>query len=57
MPVLVINGIDDTSAGAPEPLADLLVDARAMTTAGNHAGVKDQAITHEAVVAFLHEHS
>jgi pimeloyl-ACP methyl ester carboxylesterase len=56
VPVLVITGADDT-AGSPDVLAAALPDARAITTAGDHAGVKDQAAAQEALVAFVSEHA
>ena len=57
VPVLLITGSDDESAGSPDPLAAALPDGRAITTAGDHAGVKDQAAAQEAMIAFLTEHA
>jgi len=57
VPVLVIAGSDDESAGSPDPLAAALPDGRGITTAGDHAGVKDQAAAQEAMIAFLTEHA
>jgi pimeloyl-ACP methyl ester carboxylesterase len=53
VPVLVVTGSDDVTAGDPTPLAAALADATAVLTAGDHAGVKDQPDAHEAIVAFL----
>jgi pimeloyl-ACP methyl ester carboxylesterase len=57
VPVIVITGSDDTTAGSPDVLAERLADATAVTTTGDHAGVKDQAATHEAIVEFLATHA
>jgi pimeloyl-ACP methyl ester carboxylesterase len=53
VPVLVVTGSDDVTAGAPDAFAAALPDGRAITTAGDHAGVKDQIATHAAIVEFL----
>jgi pimeloyl-ACP methyl ester carboxylesterase len=53
VPVLVVTGSDDVTAGDPGPLADALANAKAVLTAGDHSGVKDQPETHEAIVEFL----
>lgn len=53
VPVLVIAGADDVTAGPPGPLADAFANGRAVQTAGDHPGVKDQPDTHAAVVEFL----
>jgi pimeloyl-ACP methyl ester carboxylesterase len=56
VPVLVITGSDDP-VGAPGPLAERLADGAAVTTAGDHAGVKDQPTTQDAIVGFLAAHT
>ena len=53
VPVLVVTGADDVTAGAPDAFAAALPDGRAVTTAGDHAGVKDQMVTQDAIVEFL----
>lgn len=53
VPVLVVTGSDDVTAGSPDGFAAALPNARAVTTAGDHAGVKDQMATHDAIVEFL----
>ena len=53
VPVLVVTGSDDVTAGAPGPLAERFANAKAVETAGDHAGVKDQSATHDAMVEFL----
>jgi pimeloyl-ACP methyl ester carboxylesterase len=53
VPVLVVTGSDDVTAGQPAPLAAALADGTAVLTAGDHAGVKDQPDAHEAIVEFL----
>lgn len=53
VPVLVVTGSDDVTAGDPAPLAAALADATAVLTAGDHAGVKDQPDAHRAIVGFL----
>jgi len=53
VPVLVVTGSDDVTAGDPATLASALADATAVLTAGDHAGVKDQPVAHEAIVEFL----
>jgi pimeloyl-ACP methyl ester carboxylesterase len=53
VPVLVVTGSDDVTAGAPGPLAERFANGKAVQTAGDHAGVKDQPDTHEAMVQFL----
>jgi pimeloyl-ACP methyl ester carboxylesterase len=55
VPVLVVTGSDDP-VGPPGPLAERLPDGTAVSTAGDHAGVKDQPATHVAIVEFLHAH-
>jgi len=57
VPVVVITGSDDRGAGSPDGLAARLPDATAVTTAGNHAGVKDQPAAHQAMVEFLAAHA
>lgn len=57
VPVLIVTGSDDVGAGAPDPLAARLADAEAVTTAGDHAGVKDQRATQEAIVEYLAKRS
>ncbi|MFI5045905.1 MAG: alpha/beta fold hydrolase [Acidimicrobiia bacterium] len=57
VPVVVVTGRDDVAAGSPEGLAARLADATAVTTEGDHAGVKDQPATHEAIVEFLARHA
>lgn len=52
VPVLLVTGRDDP-VGAPGPLAERLADARAVTTAGDHAGVREQPDTQDAIVEFL----
>jgi pimeloyl-ACP methyl ester carboxylesterase len=56
VPVLVVTGSDDVTAGDPAALAGALADASSVLTAGDHAGVKDQPDAHEAIVAFLQSH-
>ncbi|MET0919699.1 MAG: alpha/beta fold hydrolase [Acidimicrobiia bacterium] len=56
VPVLFVTGSDDP-AGAPNPLAARLEDALAVTTAGDHAGVRAQAAAQEAIVEFLDAHA
>ena len=56
VPVLVITGRDDP-VGAPGPLAERLADGAAVTTAGDHAGVREQPDTHQAIVDFLAAHA
>jgi pimeloyl-ACP methyl ester carboxylesterase len=53
VPVLVITGSDDVTAGAPGPFAERLQNGRAVQTAGDHPGVKDQPDAHEAIVEFI----
>jgi pimeloyl-ACP methyl ester carboxylesterase len=53
VPVLVVTGSDDVTAGPPAPLAERFANGRAVQTAGDHAGVKDQAEAHDAMVEFL----
>jgi pimeloyl-ACP methyl ester carboxylesterase len=53
VPILVVTGSEDATAGAPGPLADRFANAKAVQTAGDHAGVKDQPVMHEAMVEFL----
>jgi pimeloyl-ACP methyl ester carboxylesterase len=53
VPVLVVTGSDDVTAGAPGPLAERFANGKAVQTAGDHAGVKDQPDMHEAMVEFL----
>jgi hypothetical protein len=48
-----VTGSDDVTAGAPGPLAERFANGKAVQTAGDHAGVKDQPDTHEAMVEFL----
>jgi pimeloyl-ACP methyl ester carboxylesterase len=56
VPVLVVTGSDDVTAGDPAPLAGALAEASSVLTAGDHAGVKDQPDAHDAIVAFLRSH-
>ena len=53
VPVLVIAGVDDPAAPNPDALAATFADGRALQTAGDHAGVKDQPDAHEAIVEFV----
>jgi pimeloyl-ACP methyl ester carboxylesterase len=53
VPVLVVAGSDDVTAGAPGPLAEAFANGRALQTAGDHAGVKDQPDAHAAMIEFL----
>jgi pimeloyl-ACP methyl ester carboxylesterase len=53
VPVLVITGRDDETAGDPAPFAERLENGKALQTAGDHAGVKDQPDAHAAIVEFL----
>ncbi|HEX5586876.1 MAG TPA: alpha/beta fold hydrolase [Acidimicrobiia bacterium] len=53
VPVLIVTGSEDVGAGSPDPLAARLADAEAVTTAGDHAGVKDQYATQQAIVEYL----
>ena len=53
VPVLVVTGSDDVTAGLPGPLAERFANGKAVQTAGDHPGVKDQPETHEAMVEFL----
>jgi len=53
VPVLVVTGSDDVTAGDPATLASALADATAVLTGGDHAGVKDQPDAHAAIVEFL----
>jgi pimeloyl-ACP methyl ester carboxylesterase len=53
VPVLVIAGVDDPAAADPGTLAVSFADGRALQTAGDHAGVKDQPDAHAAIVEFV----
>jgi pimeloyl-ACP methyl ester carboxylesterase len=53
VPVLIVTGADDVTAGPPGPLAERFANAKAIQTAGDHAGVKDQPVMHDALVEFL----
>jgi pimeloyl-ACP methyl ester carboxylesterase len=53
VPILIVTGSDDVTAGDPGPLADRFPNAKGVQTAGDHAGVKDQPVTQEAIVEFL----
>jgi pimeloyl-ACP methyl ester carboxylesterase len=53
VPVLVVTGSDDVTAGDPAPLAAALADGTSLLTAGDHAGVKDQPDAHRSIVEFL----
>ena len=45
------------TAGAPGPLADRFANGKALQTAGDHPGVKDQPETHEAMVVYVALHA
>jgi hypothetical protein len=53
VPVLVVTGDADVTAGPPGPLAERFPNGRAVQTAGDHPGVKDQPEAHEAIVEFF----
>jgi pimeloyl-ACP methyl ester carboxylesterase len=53
VPVLVVTGDADVNAGPPGPLAERLANGKAVQTAGDHPGVKDQPEAHQAIVDFL----
>jgi pimeloyl-ACP methyl ester carboxylesterase len=53
VPVLVVTGSGDVTAGDPGPLAERFKNGTAVQTAGDHPGVKDQPDAHEAIVEFL----
>jgi len=56
MPVLVVGGADDTTAGSPEPLAKALPEGRALVVPKrNHHSTVGDRVYKEAVVAFLAE--
>ena len=53
-PVLVVDGDQDDTAGAPEPLAAALADGRAVTIAGrDHMSAVGDRHTRQAVIAFF----
>jgi pimeloyl-ACP methyl ester carboxylesterase len=52
-PTLVISGADDTSSGAPEELADLLVHGRAARLAGDHLGAVRDPDFPRQIIEFL----
>ena len=53
-PVLVVNGDQDETAGAPEPLAAALADGRAVTIPGSdHMSAVGDKNTRQAVIAFF----
>jgi pimeloyl-ACP methyl ester carboxylesterase len=52
-PVLVVAGVDDVHAGAPEPLAEQIPNGSAVTVPGDHFTSPSQAALHDAVVEFL----
>ncbi len=53
-PVLVIDGSDDETAGAPGPLADALADGRAVTIPGkDHMSAVGDRRTRQAVIDFF----
>jgi pimeloyl-ACP methyl ester carboxylesterase len=53
VPVLVVTGDADVNAGPPGPFAERLANGKAVQTAGDHPGVKDQPEAHQAIVDFL----
>jgi pimeloyl-ACP methyl ester carboxylesterase len=53
-PVLVVDGSDDDTAGAAQPLADALADGRAVTIAGrDHMSAVGDRNTRQAVISFF----
>jgi pimeloyl-ACP methyl ester carboxylesterase len=53
-PVLVVNGSEDETAGAAEPLAAALADGRAVTIAGrDHMSAVGDKHTRQAVIGFF----
>jgi pimeloyl-ACP methyl ester carboxylesterase len=53
-PILVVDGSQDETAGAPEPLAQAFVDGRAVTIAGrDHMSAVGDKNTRQAVIAFF----
>jgi pimeloyl-ACP methyl ester carboxylesterase len=53
-PVLVVNGSEDETAGAPAPLAAAVADGRAVTIQGrDHMSTVGDKHTSEAVIAFF----
>jgi pimeloyl-ACP methyl ester carboxylesterase len=53
-PVLVVNGSEDETAGAPAPLAAAVADGRAVTIQGrDHMSAVGDKHTREAVIAFF----
>ena len=52
-PVLVIAGVDDVHAGAPEPLAERIPNATSARVPGDHFTSPSQPALHDAVVEFL----
>jgi hypothetical protein len=53
VPVLVVTGSADATAGDPAPFAERVKNGKGVQTAGDHAGVKDQPDAHAAIVDFL----
>jgi pimeloyl-ACP methyl ester carboxylesterase len=53
-PILVVDGSQDETAGAPEPLARAFADGRAVTIAGrDHMSAVGDRNTRQAVIAFF----
>jgi pimeloyl-ACP methyl ester carboxylesterase len=53
-PVLVVDGSEDETAGRPEPLAEKLADARAITIPGrDHMSAVGDKHTRQAVIDFF----
>jgi pimeloyl-ACP methyl ester carboxylesterase len=52
-PVLVITGVDDVHAGAPEPLAEQMPNAASARVPGDHFTSPSQPSLHDALVEFL----
>jgi pimeloyl-ACP methyl ester carboxylesterase len=53
-PVLVVNGSEDETAGRPEPLAEAIAGARAVTIAGrDHMNAVGDKHTRQAVIDFF----
>jgi pimeloyl-ACP methyl ester carboxylesterase len=53
-PVLVVDGGEDDTAGRPEPLADAIADARAVTVPGrDHMSAVGDKHTRQAVIDFF----
>jgi hypothetical protein len=53
-PILVVDGSEDETAGAPEPLAKAFPDGRAVTIPGrDHMSAVGDKHTRQAVIAFF----